>query len=192
MIGVAAMVLYRARARRSGGGGGRFAGGGFGGDPRLREFERLLQNNTMGGAVATQRHRPGPGAWGSSRGSSGSDVDESPHGRLPPGGGSGAAREPKQRLSLFGGRSRDATGGGSSEPGSSKEAAARSRRAAAMAAEDDREIAALRAELADADIDEPFGSDIDAPLLGGVLGGSGRRGSDELSALRRRFGQTHL
>jgi hypothetical protein len=91
-----------------------------------------------------------------------------------------------------------------------------SRRAAALAAADDRETAALRAEL-EADIlslgggaegqeddeeDEQeggalagaFGSDIDSPLVAG-----GRRrssasasGAEDLSLLRQRFGQTRI
>lgn len=47
MVGVAVVVLAKARARRGGGDASDFgldaSGGGMASDPRLREFERLLQ-----------------------------------------------------------------------------------------------------------------------------------------------------
>jgi hypothetical protein len=88
-----------------------------------------------------------------------------------------------------------------------------SRRAAALAAADDRETAALRAEL-EADIlslgggaegqqeedDEQeegglagaFGSDIDSPLVSGGRRRSSASGGEDLSLLRQRFGQARI
>lgn len=60
MVGVAVVVLAKARARRGGGdasdfGLGSAGGGGLAGDPRLREFERLLQVGMVTVAACSNR-----------------------------------------------------------------------------------------------------------------------------------------
>lgn len=146
------------------------------------------------------RHRgSAPRSWGEG---SGSEMEDSGGGRA-----AGVGRPAS--------RGKDARGGGG---GRARDA--RSRRAAALAAGDDADIAALREELAggglgglggegatamelEVDAEElggggsggfgsVFGSEPEAPLLGGA---GGRRGSDDLSQLsqlRQRFGQARI
>ncbi|PRW39063.1 hypothetical protein C2E21_7072 [Chlorella sorokiniana] len=214
MVGVAVVVLAKARTRRGGGDGSDFGLGGGGrggmaGDPRLREFERLLQNPLTAGATARQRHRP----WDDG---SGSEMEDS-GGRARGGGGSRGAGRGKDKQGGGGGGgllSRLRSGAGGNSSGGSRGREARWRRAATMAAGDDADIAALRAELAGGSEDEEMDLDIDAEELmrgggsggfGSVLseeadalllgGGAGRRGSDDLSQLsqvRQRFGQARI
>ncbi|KAL4440364.1 hypothetical protein ABPG75_003365 [Micractinium tetrahymenae] len=192
MILVAAFVLHRARSKRGGGGGGggggRGGGAGFGGDARLREFERLLQD-PMAGATAPRRQRPSwlrGGRAGGSSDSSGSDVEDSLLGTLPR---DATHAEPAAhcRGGLFGPRPASSNGAASGK----RAQQAQRQRAAALAMADDADIRALRAELAGSGLGggaelagDPAEVDMADPAPTEV--------GDEVSVLRRRLNQAHI